>query len=303
VTTAVAPRSRLRRGSVAPIGSGLGIALSLAPAIGLFLLVYVVPGVLLVATSFADWDFISFAWSGLDNFQRLAADSAFWHAAVNTLVYCGGTLLIQVPLSILAGILLSWHLPGWRAFRAVLFLPIVISGAAFALIYSLFYNPTIGPLNRLLGAVGLDPTHDWLFDVDTAIFAVMGVYVFIVGFGMVLVMAEIVAIPRDLYEAAEVDGATRLQRERYITMPAIRQVVGTTALLGILASIKFFDVVYIMTSGGPGDRTATLGTYGYGQYVNDQWGYANAVGTVTLVIGAIAVILVRRAFRVGELAE
>lgn len=304
MTTAVDQRPQRRRWeSVAPIGSGLGITLSLTAAIALFVLVYVVPSVILVATSFTDWTFIKFAWSGLDNFRELVGDSAFWHAAANTLVYCAATLLVQVPLSVLAGILLSWHLPGWRAFRALLFLPIVISGAAFALIYSLFYNPTIGLLNRFLGAVGLDATHDFLFDVNTAIFAVIGTYVFVVGFGMVLIMAEIVAIPRELYEAAQVDGATRLQRERYITLPAIRQVVGTTAMLGILASIKFFDVVYIMTAGGPADRTATLGTYGYGQYVNDQWGYANAVGTVTLVIGAIAIVLVRRAFQIGESGE
>lgn len=291
---------RQRFESVAPRGSGWGISLSLAPAIALFAFAYAAPMVILVGTSFTKWSFLGIEWTGFANFERLFADPVFWRAAANTLVYCLGTLLIQVPLAVVAGILLSWHPPGWRAFRAVLFLPIVISGAAFAVVYGLFYNPSWGLFKQLLGALGLDAEVNVLFDVNLAIFAVMAAYVFIVGFGMVLVMAEIVSIPREQYEAAEVDGASRWQRERHITLPALRQVIGTAALLGILGTLKFFDLVYILTSGGPGNRTATIGTYTYTQYVNDQWGYASSIGLITLAIGVIAIVLIRRIFRIGE---
>jgi raffinose/stachyose/melibiose transport system permease protein len=164
----------------------------------------------------------------------------------------------------------------------------------------MFFDPSYGLLNGGLRAIGVDTQHNWLFDVNTAIFSVMATFVFVIGFGMVLVMAEIVSIPRDLYEAAEVDGASRLQRERHVTLPGLRHVIGTAALLGILFALKFFDVVYIMTTGGPADRTATLGTYGYGRYLADQWGYANAIGVVTLLVGAVVVVTVRRIFRIGE---
>jgi raffinose/stachyose/melibiose transport system permease protein len=302
-TTADGHATRRRVAAVWPHGSAYGILVSLAPALVLFVFAYGIPMITLLVTSFADWSFLGLDWVGLENYRRLLADSRFWRAVINTAVYCGGTLLVQLPLGVLAGILISWRLPGWRTYRAVLFLPIVISEAAFALTYSTFYNPNFGLLNKALGMFGLPESHDWLFDINTAMFAVMATYVFVVGFGMVLVMAEIASIPQDLYEAAEMDGASHFQRERYITLPAIRAVIGTTALLGILGTIKLFDVVYIMTAGGPADRTATIGTYTYAQYVNDQWGYANALGIVTLILGAVAIIAVRRFFRIGAVGE
>lgn len=279
---------------------GWGIALSLLPAALLFLVFYAVPLGVLTFTALADWSAFGFSWVGLDNFRALVEDRTFWKATRNTLVYCAAGVLIQVPLGILAGVLLAQRLRGWRFFRAALFIPTVISGAAFALTFTMFYNPGYGLLNTALGWVGLNRQHNWLFDLDTALPAVIATYVFIVGFVMVLVMAEIVSIPRELYEAAEVDGATRLQRELHITLPLLRHVVGTVVLLTLLGTIKLFDVVYIMTAGGPGDTTATLGTYTFNAYLNDRWGYANAIGVVTLALGLLIIVSVRRAFRIGE---
>lgn len=286
--------------TVSPRGMGPGIAIALAPAILLFVIFYIVPFGTVGVTAFAEWSFRSFNWVGLDNFSAVLADTAFWKAVQNTLLYCLATVIIQVPLGVLAGILISQKLRGWTFFRAALFLPVVISGPAFALTFSTFYNPEYGLLNQLLALIGFHTKTDWLFNISTALPAVVATYVFVFGFVMILVATEVAAIPRELYEAAEIDGASWLQRELTITLPSLRQIIGTCVLLTLLGTIKLFDVVYIMTRGGPGNRTATLGTYGYDRYLNDQWGYANAVGVITIVLGLALIISVRRVFQMGR---
>jgi raffinose/stachyose/melibiose transport system permease protein len=291
---------RALRQPVRPRGMGPAMLLSLLPALLLFAIFYAVPLVMLLGTAFTDWSVSGLSWVGLENFSALLHDGAFWKAARNTLYYSAAGVFVQVPLGVLAGVLVARRLPGWQVFRAMLFLPTVISGAAFALTYSMFYNAQYGLLNNALGLVGLNRNHDWLFDTTTALPAVAVTFVIIVGFTMLLVMAEIAAIPGELYEAAQLDGATVLQRERYITLPALRNVVGTCVLLTLLGTLKLFDVVFVMTSGGPADSTATLGTYTYTAYTNNDWGYANAIGVLTIVLGFIVIVGTRHAFRLGE---
>jgi raffinose/stachyose/melibiose transport system permease protein len=283
--------------SVSPPGMAWGIVLAVMPAVLLFILFYAIPLGTVIVTAFANWSFRSFEWIGLANFAGLFNDAAFWKAAQNTLLYCAASVLVQVPLGIIAGILVAQRFWGWRFFRAALFIPVVISGPALALTFSIFYNPAYGLLNTVLGWVGLNSGHDWLFNIDTALPAVIATYVFNFGFVMILVGTETASIPKELYEAAALDGATWLQRELAITVPLLRQIAGTCVLLTLLETIKLFDVVYIMTRGGPGNRTATLGTYAYDRYLNDQWGYANAVGVLTIIVGFALIASVRRVFR------
>jgi raffinose/stachyose/melibiose transport system permease protein len=117
---------------------------------------------------------------------------------------------------------------------------------------------------------------------------------------IVLVMAEIAAIPRELYEAAEMDGASAFQRQLRITLPLLRNVTGTIVLITLLGYLALFDVVFILTKGGPSDATLTLALYAYRAYVNNAWGYASAVGIVIVVLGLVLILLIRRLFRIGE---
>jgi raffinose/stachyose/melibiose transport system permease protein len=283
-----------------PRGTGLPIALSLLPGACLFTVFFLVPLGVLAVTSFSDWNVAGWSYVGVDNYEAVFRDPTFWKAAQNTVIYAAAGVFIQVPLGCAAGIILSQRPPGWRIFRAVLFLPFVISGAAYALVFSIFYNPRYGLLDGALGAIGLDRHRDWLFGLQTALPAVIGTFVFIVGFVMILVMAEVASIPAVLYEAARVDGASALQQHRHITLPMLRNVIGTCVLITLLGYLALFDVVFILTAGGPGDATVTLVLYAYRAYTNDQWGYANAVGMCVVVTGAFLIICVRRGFRIGE---
>ena len=279
---------------------GVPIVLSLLPGVALFTVFFVVPIGVLVVTSFTNWSLVGWQYVGTDNYSRLIHDSTLRIAARNTAIYAAAGILIQVPLGCLAGITLSQKLPGWRIFRAILFIPFVISGAAYALVFSMFYNPRYGLLDSFLGWFGLNHHQDWLFNVRTALPAVIGTFVFIIGFVMILVMAEVAAIPLELYEAAQVDGASGFQQHRRITVPLLRNVVGTCVLVTLLGYLALFDIVYILTQGGPNNGTTTLVLYAYRVYTNGDWGYANAIGTFIVLTGGILIVAVRRLFRIGE---
>ncbi|MFF5260519.1 carbohydrate ABC transporter permease [Actinomadura viridis] len=277
------------------------VAVSLLPALVLFALFFLVPLVVLAVTAFSRWGGVDFAFTGLDNYRRLVSDPVFWKAAGNTLFYCGASMVIQVPLGVAVGMTLAMKVPGWKVFRTIIFIPFVISGAAYALVFSMFYNPSYGLLNNLLAPV-TGGRHDWLFDSGTARWAVAGTFVFIIGFVVVVVMAEVAAIPTELLEAAEVDGASLIQRQLFIVLPLLRNIIGTVILVRLLVDIGMFDLVFILTSGGPDNATTTLALYAYRAYVHGQWGYANAVGSVILILGATLIVTVRRVFRIGERA-
>jgi len=293
-------RRRARvRGRRPPRGQGWAVALSILPGLLLFLTFFAIPLVMLIVTSLADWSGFGFRYLGLENFSEMFRDDTFWTAAKNTLKFVAAGVFIQVPLGVLAGIILAQRVWGWKFFRAILFIPFVISGAAFALVFTSFYNPRYGLLDSALGVVGIGG-QDWLAESGTARPAVMGTYVFILGLVIVLVMAEIAAIPEELYEAAEMDGASPLQRQLRITLPLLRNVIGTVVLISTLAYLAFFDVVYILTKGGPNDATLTLALYAYRAYINNAWGYASAVGVVIVVVGLALIVAIRRLFRIGE---
>jgi raffinose/stachyose/melibiose transport system permease protein len=296
VRVAARPR-RARRVSArrAPLGMGGAIALSLLPGVALFTTFFLAPLAVLVVTSFADWGGLGFSLIGAGNYTAMLGDPVFWKAARNTALFAAAGVFVQVPLGVLVGVLLAQRLPGWRVFRTIVFLPFVISGAAYALVFSLFYNPRYGLLGRALGS-----DRDWLFDTGTALPAVALTYVFVIGFIVVLVMAEIASIPGELYEAAALDGATPLQRQRHITLPLLRNVIGTAVLITLLGYLALFDLVYILTQGGPDDATVTLTLYAFRAYSADHWGYANAVGAFIVLSGLVLIVGVRRAFRIGE---
>lgn len=282
-----------------PAGMRGRVAVSLLPALVLFALFFLVPLVVLAVTAFSRWGGVDFVFSGLDNYRRLFSDPVFWKAAGNTLFYCAASMVIQVPLGVAVGMILAMKVPGWKVFRTIIFIPFVISGAAYALVFSMFYNPSYGLLNNLLAPV-MGGGRDWLFDSGTARWAVAGTFVFVIGFVVVAVMAEVASIPAELLEAAEVDGASLLQRQLFIVLPLLRNIIGTVILLRLLVDIGMFDLVYILTAGGPNDATTTLGLYAYRAYVQGQWGYANAAGSVILLLGATLIVAVRRVFRIGE---
>lgn len=275
------------------------IALSVLPGVALFSIFILVPIGVLAVTSFSDWSVIGLHFIGTRNYGRLIHDSIFWKAFTNTVLYAAVGIFIQVPIGVVTGMILAQRIRGWRMFRAILFAPVVVSGAAYALIFANVYDSRYGLLNWALHFVGIGG-RDWLYGVNTALPAVAATYAFNAGFFMILVMTEVAAIPADILEAAEVDGTSRLRRQRYIVFPLLRHVIGTCVLLSLLSSLAFFDIVYILTSGGPNNATLTLTVYAFQQYTADSWGYANAIGVFIVLVGFIVIVTMKKLFRIGE---
>ncbi|MGI5452812.1 carbohydrate ABC transporter permease [Streptomyces sp. CA-249302] len=240
---------------------------------------------------------------GFGNFREMAHDEVFRSAAGHTvlwLVLFGG---LSAVLGLAAALLLQQERRGVGFYRAALFLPVVFSLVATALVWQAIYQPD-GVLNRLLGSVGLDSLqHAWLADQDTALYAVIVPALWRqIGYVMVLYLAGLKGIDPALYEAAKVDGATAWQRFRHVTLPQLRSVNAVVLSVIVIDSLRSFDVVWSLTRGGPYHSSELLSTYMYSTaFQSLRLGYGSALAVVIFVLafGVIASYLVR-AFREAD---
>ncbi|MFF2852233.1 carbohydrate ABC transporter permease [Streptomyces sp. NPDC058001] len=254
--------------------------------------------------SLTRWDGVSPpTFVGLDNYREMAGDSVFGTSLVNTvlwLVLFGG---LSAVLGLGAALLLQQERRGVGFYRAALFLPVVFSLVATALVWQAIYQPD-GVLNQLLGSVGLDSLrHAWLADQDTALYAVIVPALWRqIGYVMVLYVAGLKGIDPMLYEAAKVDGATRWQQFRHVTLPQLSSVNAVVLSVIVIDSLRSFDVVWSLTRGGPYHSSELLSTYMYSTaFQSLRLGYGSALAVVIFVLafGVIASYLVR-AFREAD---
>jgi multiple sugar transport system permease protein len=251
--------------------------------------------------SLTNWDGVSPAtFAGLGNFSEMIGDSVFRKAAVDTalwLVLFGG---LSIVLGLGAALLLQQERRGVGFYRAALFLPVVFSLVATALVWQAMYQPD-GLINRVLGGVGLgDLARPWLADQSTALYAVIVPALWReVGYVMVLYLAGLKGIDPVLYEAAKVDGAGRRQQFRHITLPQLSSVNAVVVSVVVIDSLRSFDVVWALTRGGPYHSSELLSTYMYTTaFQSQRLGYGSALAVVIflLAFGVIVSYLVR-AFR------
>ena len=275
------------------------IYLSLLPAVVIFTVFMVIPILILIGTSFTRWRTSGITAAGLANYARLLNDPAFWKAVTNTGIWMGAAALIHVPLAVLVAMILSRKVRGWKLFRTLFFLPNIVSYASLAIVFGAAYNPRYGVVNNALDALGFK-RQDFLFQTDTALAALILTWLFMVGLYMIIIMAEIVAIPDSLYEAASIDGATRTQQDVFVTLPLLRNVVGTCVILAVTQSLIYFEGILLLTNGGPRNATLNLPMFAYQKYQLFEWGYANAIGVVIFILGLLSIALVWSLFRVGK---
>lgn len=275
------------------------IYFSLLPAFVIFSVFMVLPILILIATSFTHWRTSGITFAGMSNYVRLFNDPAFWKAISNTAIWVGAAALIHVPLAVLVAMILSRKMRGWKIFRTLFFLPNIVSYASLAIVFGAAYNPRYGIINNALDTLGFE-RQDFLFQTDTALTALILTWLFMVGLYMIIVMAEIVAIPESLYEAAAIDGATRNQQDVFITLPLLRNVVGTCVILAVTGSLVYFEGILLLTNGGPRNATLNLPMFAYQKYQLFEWGYANTIGVVIFVLGLLSIATIWKLFNVGR---
>jgi ABC-type sugar transport system permease subunit len=239
-----------------------------------------------------------FRFVGLDNIVSLAGDSLFWLTLRNTLLY----LVVSVPLNIIVplavALLISQRLRGMRVYRSLIYIPSLLSIAATGLIWKVLIDPDIGPLYTLTNKVlGLDLPYlaDGTFAI--VLIAVIGVWSAL-GFNSIIFMAGLNDIPEELYEAASIDGATGWRAFWTITLPLLKPVLQIVLVLVTIAGIQVFDMIYVMTQGGPGTSTYTVMWYIYQNvFGGGSIGYAAAMGVFVLFVSLIISGLYLRATR------
>jgi raffinose/stachyose/melibiose transport system permease protein len=226
----------------------------------------------------------------MDNYQQVLQAPVFWKALSNNLILVVASLVTQLPAALAVALLLSTKLRGLRIFRTIYLFPLLMSTVAIALLWTFIYNPNIGLVNALLDAANLHSwTRGWLGDESAALWAVVGVISWhFVPFYMILFLAGLTTIPPELYESAHLDGAGGWAAFRHVTLPLMRGVIRTAAILSLIGSLKYFDLIWVMTGGGPSNATELMATYMYKQaFELYRMGYASTIAVVLFVIAFV----------------
>ena len=267
----------------------LVIALFLLPALILFSLFVIYP-------IFRSLYFSTFNWKGfgpavdyigIDNYRKILTDEVFLKAIKNVLLIIVLSLGIQLPMALVLAVLVGRDLPGRSLFRTIFFLPYVLSEVNTAIMWMLLYNadPARGFLNSIMVMLGLEPVA-WLADMNVVIFAIFVTLTWkYFGFHMLLYLTGLQNIPREIEEAALIDGANSIQNFLFITLPLLGSTIKTSVYMSVLGSIQQFILIWVMTKGGPVNASETMATYMYRfGFVRFQLGYGSAVAIIMFIL-------------------
>ena len=262
--------------------------------LGFFIFTFV-PIVFSLLLSFCEWN------SGgeikfivLDNFIRMfSKDNSFWIALKNTIYYTVVTVPVTLGLALFLAILMNKPLKGRVFFRSVLFFPYVASLVAIAVVWMALFNPDRGPVNSILMAIGIENPPRWAASTTWAMPTIIGLTVWKgMGYYMIVYLAALQGVSRDLYEAASLDGATRWQQFVNITWPCVTPTTFYILMMLIVATFKSYDIMYITTQGGPGEATKVLAYHIYNTaFVSSQFGYASAIAMILLAMIVVITLI------------
>ncbi len=273
---------------------GLSALLFLSPTLVIFSTFVLFPVLFSFYLSFHQWNMFSAQQSfvGLANYARMVRDPEFWSVLRNTLVYTLGTVPLNMALSLGVAYLLNQKLAGKKFLRTAFFAPVIISPVAAAVIWRWMYDPNFGLVNYALALVGVKGPN-WLNEPHSAMFALILMAVWkTLGFNMVLFSAGLQGIPDTYYEAAEIDGAGAWTKFWRITIPLLSPTTFFIMVMSIIGSFQAFDVVYVLTSGGPMGATKVLVFYLYEHaFKFFEMGYASAVAYFLFLLLIVLTLL------------
>ncbi len=282
------PRPPARSRRTSRTVTGWGFALPFAALFGVFTAGPVAASLVMSVTDLRSADLLTpfhVNVVGPANYVRLFSDEKFLTAAGNTAVFVVVGVPLTIALALLVALGLNSGLVRFRTlFRVGYYLPVVTSIVAISVVWRFVLQPDTGLLNEILGFVGIDGPN-WLENQTFALptLVVMGAWRNL-GFGMVIFLAGLQAIPKDLYEAATIDGAKRFARFRYLTLPMLRPTLLFVAVITTIGYVQFFEEPFVMTQGGPLDSTLSMAYATYNQFGFGNYGYASAMGYVLFVV-------------------
>src|SRR3954447_845022 len=260
------------------------------PAFAVFFVFFLVPTFSSFYYSFTRWTLFDATWIGLDNFKQFFQEPALTSSLWHTLVYAVVTSGTKVALGMLLAVLLTSSVWGRAFMRSVVFFPVLVSTIGVGLIFTVLMEPDQGVINDALGLVGIQGPR-WLVDPHWALLSVAFTDIWKgVGLATVIYIAGIVSIPREFYDAARVDGASAYTSFRYITLPLAWPATMTVIILSLIGGLRSFDLIWVMTRGGPGFKSDVIASVIYKQYQAGFYGLSTA-GNVVLFVLVTAIIL------------
>jgi raffinose/stachyose/melibiose transport system permease protein len=279
----------------------------IAPTVVVGLVLFFVPLILLVSSSFFEYTKLGGldamgGFLGLENYQRFVSDPRAEQAFPNTLLWLVLQTTVHVALALVVAVVLR-RLKRVRGFvRTAYAIPNMITLPALALAIKMLMHPQLGVVNRVVEIFSGEPfSHNWFGSLDTAFLSVSLTVVPWAGVAAILIMTDISSIPDELYESAEVDGASEFQKDWLITIPMVRNMIGTVTILGVTSMMNDFGMIMVTTWGGPGYSTFNLPYLVYRMIWSDRnYGIANAGGTIILIMGMFFVFLVMKIYRIGR---
>lgn len=275
--------------------------LFIAPFYIIFICFFLGPALFAGFASFHNWHLLGeMKWIGLKNFQVLFKDQSFLLAVKNTLFYIASAILLQWPLSLILAVTLNQKFLRFkRFFSTVYFIPVLTSSVVVAIVFVMFLDKSYGLFNAPLIALGLPPIN-WLGSRELSKFSVLILIMWrYVGYNMVFFLATLQAIPQELYEAAWVDGANKLDTFWNITLPLLRPAIAYVMILGVIGGWQLFDEPFILTRGGPADSSMSVANYLYRVSItNLRMGYGSAIGIVLFIVVFVITLFQLRYFGV-----
>jgi multiple sugar transport system permease protein len=247
--------------------------------------------------SLTEWNFVAgfdkIKFIGLKNFTKLFMDPIFLLSMKNNVI-----LLVTIPVtmivSLLLAIVINKHVYMKGLFKIIYFMPYISSIVAVAVVFQVLFHPSYGPVNQLLMSLGMSNPPKWLADTTFALYSVMLIQVWVsIGFYLIIYIAGLQNIPKDLYESADIDGASAWHKFSSITVPMLSPTSFFLLVTGIIGSFKIFDLITVLTSGGPANSTSVMVYYLYETaFINLKTGYASAMGMV-LLFTTLAITIVQ----------
>ena len=277
-------------------GQRLEIALFVTPALALMAVFILWPVVTAVRMSFYSWkgfgpmdNFV-----GWRNYTSVLSDDVFTDAVLHNFVIVVASILVQLPLGLAIVLLLNRHIKGRGLLRTIIFVPYVVAEVIAGVIWFQLLQPGQGAVDSLIAAVGFTPPEQgFLGTPDLTLYAVFVVLTWkYVGLAVLLFLAGLQGVPDELYEAAQIDGASWWQTQRQIAIPLLGPTIRTWAFLSMIGSIQLFDIVWVLTGGGPANATTTMATYLINQgTARSDYGIAGAASVVLFVIALVMAVL------------
>ncbi len=281
----------------------LNIILFLLPGLILFVGVLILPIVLSGYYSFFDWNgFGAKTFIGFSNYKELFTSDAigFMKALGNSMILAALSVFIQLPLALLLALAIGRGIKGERAFLSIFFLPVLISTVVIGQLWLKIYNPSYGVLNVALRAIGLESwTRTWLGTKETALLACfVPTLLQYVGYHMLLMYAGVKSVPPELREAAMLDGASNGQVDRYIVLPYIKPILKISVIFAITGSLKQFDLIYVLTNGGPLHATELPSTLMINMlFLRNRYGMGSAIAVLLIILCFAFALIINAVFR------